>query len=580
MSDINQLIGLIMHPLSPKTPGEEGSPSYKILIQNDPNPLESKTHDISKKTIKAHEAVNKSLKKFQESPDEPDFTAEQIEILSHALDRFIKPVSKNSLFYDTDLIIIDESFKGHLPLNGIKQSELNRIEKLFNSICDGKEKFQILVGGTNDPFKAEVERLIKKLLTRNIGRKLIRSILRNSSLTKVEIVAGEICKIKTDPIKNIVTIVLGGKSKRTFAIHPTGQLKTQSCPRLIEFLHELVHASHFPNLLTDFDPTFSHQYSNLEEQWTITGFKKDCLIDRNKNDISSWKPSPISISALKKHYNELNEWNITAAFTDSQNVYYPRFGHNGINFNPLRMTKEEAKELKANGQYEEKMLEQQRIVIEELLRNGALFDLKNMKNVDLHKLFEKSSISPLFFAVTSGRVDMVEYLVDKGFDLHATVEGINALLFILANTETKNLPEYYELIRFLIEKNINLNPSITYLIETVDLKILNEAQFKPLMQMMFMGYAKDYKISSLFLSKIKKPHVDKQLLGTLISDCACDNLHKFLAKTHKIHEIQAEYKYYSDLADVLYNKDIDTEDLDDLLDTLKKIIKNDLKQFG
>ncbi|MBA2726709.1 MAG: hypothetical protein H0U49_00850 [Parachlamydiaceae bacterium] len=40
----------------------------------------------------------------------------------------------DSNFADTDLIIYKDSLKGHLPLNGIKESEFQKIEALLKKL--------------------------------------------------------------------------------------------------------------------------------------------------------------------------------------------------------------------------------------------------------------------------------------------------------------------------------------------------------------------------------------------------------------------------------------------------------------
>lgn len=523
-------------------------------------------------------AYEKILQQFQELPDEPDMNAEQIDIISKALDSFILPMSRNSAFYDTDLIVINESFQGTLPLNGIKQSQLDLIENIFTSICDGKEKFQILIKETGDPFKTDVEEMIKKLLTRNIGRKLIQAVLRNDDLQKIEIACGKECVVN-EVADGIMHISLGGESYRFFAHHPSGQLKTQADPLFLGLAHELIHLLHHPNLDDASPPTFSDKYTDLEEQWTITGLKQDPFLDENKENDESWEPSENFILALKESYDGLNDWNLSAAFTNSQHVYYPRFGHKSIDLNPLRLKKHEIKHLKSIGKYEETLQKVQRSILISLVLNGALYDLKNLINVDLHQIFENVRCPAIFLGALSGKVNVLQFLVDQGFNLHETASGTNALGCLFCNVETEHLMEYYDIVEFLLKNQIDVGTAFIALISNADLHLLNTEKFRPLTQLIFNYYAKTYNLSQFFLHYSSDHLIDSDVLGNLISQSASANFENFLKKTQTLDALKTEYDYYAELSDVLAFSGIDTSALDKTLDSLHQTL-NKFEELG
>src|SRR5580658_6550030 len=65
------------------------------------------------------------------------------------------------------------------------------------------------------------------------------------------------------------------------------------------------------------------EYDIVEERITIEGLKRDLLLSPDNSD--SWEPIE-----HKDYYEELNERNLTAAFTGGQNIWYPRLGHVGV----------------------------------------------------------------------------------------------------------------------------------------------------------------------------------------------------------------------------------------------------------
>ena len=259
-----------MNPLSSKSLGGEG-PKPPHASDKKLQSLEEKTDKIQKNTIQEAKTSKlehvANLQRYKESKEEPDIPKTDIETIFHALTQYILPLDKDSVFSDTDLILIHDSFKGMMPLNGIKKSDLRSIEQLFKNICDGKEKIII-----STKASAAIKTLLKLLLTRNIGRKLIQKILDNPSLSKIEILSGEKSQvIRNEKNPSKIKLILQANVGNILAHHPVGKLKIQDLPLHIILAHEFIHISHMPNLLTYTPPTFSHMYTNLEEQLTITG---------------------------------------------------------------------------------------------------------------------------------------------------------------------------------------------------------------------------------------------------------------------------------------------------------------------
>lgn len=572
-----------MNPLSSKPINEEKHSSLPISKQT--SPIEVKTDEISKKnrrsrrrsssgqTIKNANQSQKNpkmekvaykelIQKYQESANEPDISDERIDLISKALDQFILPMDEDSLFYDTDLIVIDESFKEKLPLNGISPSELHQIEELFKSICDGKEKFKIITTYANDPFKKETENLIKKLLTRNIGRKLIHSVIENNYVNRIDIVTGTKSFLSETEFDGSIQITIGNTPAHYIAYDPSGKLKTEFYPFYIQFAHELIHASHLPNSHENDLPTFSHRYANMEEQWTITGLKKDFTLETAR-------------AYVNQKYNELNEWNIAAAFTNIQNIYYPRFSHNAVNFNPLSITASEIHRLKLCGQLEEVQQKNQKEVLRSIIQKGVLIDLEEIDQKTpllLSTLFENEPIPIIFSGVLSGNIQMIKFLESKGFDLNVTVGHINAIECLFQNIKTRDLMEYYDVIRFLIKKHVSISHALNKLITIADLKILKKDKYRPLMKLLFSYYAKNHDLSVFFLTQIAKSTTDTQTLGDLILEYSTETLKEFLAAGHSLKESIIYHNRVAETQTTFSKFGFNTTELDNSLTDLRNHI--------
>lgn len=555
-----------MNPLSPKSSSENSEPIHKKDTQS--SQLENKTDVVSKKTGKsqqasAHKEINaipeaenskvsnvayqKILQKYQESPNEPEISEEGIDELFKALDKFTLPMNRDSAFYDTDLIIIEDSFSGTMPLNGIKKSDMEKLEELFKNICDGKEKIKIIPNDSEDSFKNDTENLIKKLLTRNIGRKLIQKVLENSVITKLDIMAGESNSLTTSMSTGHMKLFLT-KVNDKIAYHPTGKLKSQPTPPYITLGHELVHASHLPNTVPGMLPTFSSKYDDLEEQWTITGLKRDIVFNENElADGTSWNDNDTIKKNLEESYDELNEWNITGAFTDSQNVYYPRYLHRSLPF---------------TGDVKED--------IRMLVENGILFDLENLdsQNIDIYKLFENETISLFKSAIRSGDLRLVRFLIDKGFDINYIDHGgRNALHILFFDRADLDPHQFFDTVKLLIDSGVSLYLSdndeetpLHNLIRPYTVEALNTEKYRPLMKWILNQYLLVFDLSVLF-DLVKKaswiPKVEIQF-GEIIWDCSCDLLELRLTESHDESEQEALYKRFDEIITKLSEMGVST----------------------
>lgn len=510
-------------------------------------PHDTNTVEISKL------AYQKILEKYQESPHEPEFSEEAIDEIYGALDKVILPMSKDSVFYDTDLILITDSFTGNMPLNGIKKKELEHAEKLFKKICDGKQKIKIITSDLS--FKNDIEQSLKKLLTRNIGRKLIQKVISNHVINQIEIVAGErFCLSKFSSTGCMILTVNTGVKNRMLAYHPSGKLKSQLHPLYISLAHELVHASHVPHTVENEPPTFSIKYDNLEEQWTITGLKRDLFFESNE---ITWDDLDTLKQELDKIYDELNEWNFSAAFSNSQNIYYPRFSHRSM---PVKDSINEK--------------------IEYLALSGLLFDLENLDE-ELKNYKATSAFNPLiFFAVESGQVNVVRFLMDKGFDVGLIHWDNNALHDLFHKMGYLGF-DYCDMVKFLIDNGVSLFLStedkgtpIHQLICYDRLEKLNAEENRPFTKLILNEILMDFDLDVLFdlIRDTESSNEAKIKFGEILWECSYEILEKRLTEIHDVTTRETLYQRFDKIISKLTTLGASTPIKQDC--TLEDLLKN------
>lgn len=227
-------------------------------------------------------------------------------------------------FANTDLVIFKDSYQGNMPLNGIKESDFKKTCLLFDNICKNKTCLNIHDGGIDPNFNSQVYEAIKMLLTRELGRKLINEVCRKN--VKVDVYPGR----KTEYSPHDMAVTLNSwVNEKTFKIETTpsgiNRVRRKASPLHVGLAHELTHHLHYVNNKAmmnrnaDAKPTLEKDYHNLEEQITITGFSKE-------PDFSDFKTE----ETLARVYDEFNERNFESAFTNSKNIFYPRFGHDAV----------------------------------------------------------------------------------------------------------------------------------------------------------------------------------------------------------------------------------------------------------
>jgi hypothetical protein len=259
---------------------------------------------------------------YREKKEEPEIDQKMENELGELLQSNLVEMPSNSPFLDSDLIILKNDYKGTMPINGIKEKDFKEISALFKAICTKKSSLKII---SNPLFSNKIKESIKKLLTRGIGRKLIRKIcnfninivIRKGERSEYKPEYGyhnnyiNISKRTFDNCEILNVMDPDPKGSKRIKLQGEQPLKAGFDPLFVVLAHEIIHAIHFqedPQIFEERVAAKDQQYDNEEEKLTIEGF---------------WLNSH-----GKLIYDELNERVLTSAFADKkQQIGYPRFDH-------------------------------------------------------------------------------------------------------------------------------------------------------------------------------------------------------------------------------------------------------------
>lgn len=261
----------------------------------------------------------------------------------------------NSPFADTDLVIFKDEYSGKMPLNGIRESDFKKVCRVYKNICNHNS--YIAYALENDkPFLAA----IKHLLTREIGRKLIYSCaLNHNNAIKIKQGHENIYYPSNKTINIDSSVVIFEVEARPNGLN---RLRKLSTPFYIILAHEMVHHLHNVHNNQAFKERSKVRvpdYDNKEEEITITGFSVELASDAVFTDSEDQAAT----------YDEFNERLIQAAFTDTQNLFYPRFGHGGM------VNKKNLDDLNPNDYFYYFSLEQ---TLNEISKSNAPLDLMEL----------------------------------------------------------------------------------------------------------------------------------------------------------------------------------------------------------
>lgn len=293
---------------------------------------EGHVSEICKKISTARNHENPKLKELVEKFSERK-NASDSKIIEEI---FVKSITENTLpipfsnpFIFTDLMVFKESYKGAFPLNGInfKESKNSKdipfddLTSFYEDIRLGNTKFQI---EGNEAFKEIVWRDIKKLLTRKLGRMLIKRLINKQKVETIKIIESERSRctfgfesvtIYFYPSNNLWGISKNSKGKKIL-IH---------LPSFLIFAHEMIHALYDhknPHKKKELTKEMNNSnlidlnFDNLDEQENIIGIRQpiDWQNDQSVLDLDEDELEKLLLSTPIFKYNKISENTLRSAF--------------------------------------------------------------------------------------------------------------------------------------------------------------------------------------------------------------------------------------------------------------------------
>lgn len=195
----------------------------------------------------------------------------------------------NSPFHGTDLILFKDTFTGPLPSNGIRLTQFQEMESVYQRILNKQSNIRISGGGK--PFEDIIHEQIKILMTRDIGRQLWYEIINHQD---------KVLNIlpTTDMFRSSVTRYSRSNKEATIHLglepfqvlvqgHYRGYLRGEQMPLFLTLGHECIHALNIFNSphidewkkIHQRSATLDPRYTNLEEQRTI---QSENIISENR----------------------------------------------------------------------------------------------------------------------------------------------------------------------------------------------------------------------------------------------------------------------------------------------------------
>lgn len=289
--------------------------------------------------------------------------------LGKKLDHQMVPIQPNDPFYGSDLIVFRDSYKGHLPLNGIKEKDFLKTKQLYSDIISGKTKIQF----TNELSSEDKNSLcadICILLTRDVGRKLLDTVCKADK--KLLLQTSTTSKITFAPKTLEPLILVRQESNYVFAKKTDAKSGSYLIPNpsFFSLAHELIH--HYHDITTGnslyLPPTLGPEFTNLEEQYTIVGVGKP-----------------------EYGYEEINESRVRMAFQSP-----PRCNHYGTyEITPFKITK-------ANGEAE---------IARQMRMNNIAYVKKYLTKENVNQFVTPSGEHLIEIAAKSGSPEMMELIL-------------------------------------------------------------------------------------------------------------------------------------------------------------------------
>lgn len=336
----------------------------------------------------------------------------------------MRPIPIDNPFADTDLILFADDYTGQMPLNAIKESELNKAVHFYHNIIQNKGAF--IVKGS-DVFKNACFEGLRILMTRRLGRELLYSFdkYHPKTITFVETslnneYAHELNELQLN-LGIIRPLTRGGLK---------GEIHAFPFPFYLNIGHELIHVLHEfedpkqyrKNLNT---PSEEQQFHNREEKLTITTHLKsasDFPNSEEKADLLSWD----GLSQAE----EITENSLRAVFSA-----YLRYGHQGLV--ALRPEPLDVNSKSAISYFCQCCLCGVMSEVEDLLSRGMDPNVIEVPP----PLSDTLSILPIMAAAKGAHLNMVKFLISKGADPLKFCDGYG-LTFWAAMSGNEKMLDY------------------------------------------------------------------------------------------------------------------------------------------
>lgn len=254
-------------------------------------------------------------------------------------------------FFGENLLVFKDDYKGLMPLNGIRKSELDEFQNYYEKIFSGATPFvfeedgkNLLEDSNNETLKL-IKKDIKSLMTRKTGRAIFDFLLNSKITQKITILNeknGDSTHASIGPGNANICLNYGSDSDLyVVKMDPkTGKKVNVFEPTFLTLGHELIHAIHLIQLgMKTFNeqskqpPTTSLQGTstvekmlhNMEEQTTILGLRKNIEFKQSSESASTASEDAEWADYEVLNYDDLNENSLLTQFG-----LLPRISHEGL----------------------------------------------------------------------------------------------------------------------------------------------------------------------------------------------------------------------------------------------------------
>lgn len=228
------------------------------------------------------------------------------------------PIPVDNPFYNTDMLVFKTSYKGALPLNGIREGDFLQMSNVIRTLRESKKMGALSIGSPDPPLpemqKSQQKQenklidLLVQLCERKTGRELINSLIQQDKglrlipCDEIDACAVTHLRLGTSEVSR-VDIYLNPELIVSAEVTLNGRTYSEDCPLFIVLGHEMIHVLHnfSDQHATKTRRDTAHPKSdNLEELLTMTGYEVPPLADGYQTLFQLW--DPLSENGLRSVY--------------------------------------------------------------------------------------------------------------------------------------------------------------------------------------------------------------------------------------------------------------------------------------